>query len=122
MFPQKENKNDLANFFCEKCEFSSNKKFDYNRHLATSKHKTITDVYTKSVAPALRKYTCNCGKEYSYRQSLCVHRKNCTNKENEIVSEKDMLKNLLEESKQLKLIVHYLQEIVKINNLNIQTT
>jgi len=116
MFPQKENKNDLAIYSCETCEFSTNKKYDYNRHLSTPKHKTITDVYKKSAgaSPIPRKYTCNCGKEYNYRQSLCVHRKKCTNKENEPVSEKDMLKSLLEESKKLKIIVQYSQEIIEI--------
>ena len=123
MFPQKENKNDLAIYSCESCEFSTNKKYDYNRHLSTPKHKTITEALTKSATenqgPISRKYTCNCGKEYNYRQSLCVHRKKCTNKENETVSEKDMLKSLLEESKKLKIIVQYLQEIIQINS---QTT
>ena len=114
MFPQKENKNDPAIFSCETCEFSTNKKYDYNRHLSTPKHKTLTEVYTKSADQTSRKYTCNCGKEYNFRQSLYVHRKKCTNKENESLSEKEMLKNLLEESKQLKLIVQHLQEIIQI--------
>ena len=63
------------NFFCEKCDFKCCKKSDWTRHITTLKHNMFTNVYTKSTDYAEKKFTCECGKEYKYRQSLYVHKK-----------------------------------------------
>ena len=65
---------------CETCDFKCSNKQDYNRHLSTRKHKMLTDVdinvdnYPQKNTKA---FTCDCGKEYKYRQSLSVHKKKC---------------------------------------------
>jgi hypothetical protein len=78
-------KNTLKNstiFTCEKCDFNSCKKNDWNRHLSTSKHKMLTknDVNNEKCAKnvIINKFICECGKEYKYRQSLWVHKSKCS--------------------------------------------
>jgi hypothetical protein len=76
-----------------------------NRHFLTAKHSDIdkkgqnvdktTENVDKKVQKCLQKnanfdqkyYSCgNCGKEYSHRQSLFVHKKKCTEMKNEIIN------------------------------------
>ena len=65
-------------FFCEKCNYGCNKNSDFNKHLATAKHNVqkCSKMFVKS-----RDYSCNCGKEYKYKQSLNRHKKICTYEE-----------------------------------------
>jgi hypothetical protein len=73
-------------FNCELCDFSSSKKSDWERHLTTlkhyKKHKIFTNIYKESAENTdddkptkINTFTCNCGKEYKYRQSLYLHKK-----------------------------------------------
>jgi len=65
------------NYLCEKCNFASCNLKDYNRHLATAKHKMMTnDDQLKKKTPK-PKFVCECGKEYKYKQGLSVHKKKC---------------------------------------------
>ena len=44
-------------FVCEKCDFKCCKKGDYNRHIATDKHKILTNpnyFTSKNIKPYLR--------------------------------------------------------------------
>jgi len=60
-------------FACEKCHFICSKKRDYERHLLTLKHKNDD----KKAPENVKKYDCTCGKSFTYRQGLYVHRKTC---------------------------------------------
>lgn len=73
------NKNDFK-FFCEKCNFKCMKSSNLQRHLSTIKHIRLNDNNNQTCF--IRKYTCNCGKEYKYRQSLHCHKKQCSNMKN----------------------------------------
>lgn len=82
---------------CETCDFKCSNKQDYNRHLSTRKHKMLTDVdinVDNLVPKNAKAFTCECGKEYKYRQSLSVHKKKCKKNskepiENTFVPEKE---------------------------------
>jgi len=51
---------------CEPCNFSTDRKFNYNQHLKSSKHKENTE------------FKCErCGNYYKHRQNLYRHRINC---------------------------------------------
>ena len=76
----KKAKKTTFNFVCEICDFKSNKKQGYTRHLLTRKHKMITDDYKKNV--------CFCGKSFEHRQNLYRHKKTCTYQNNEEHNEK----------------------------------
>ena len=98
MLTQKTPKNPKE-FFCKKCDFISSNKKDYDRHLATDKHKMLTNV-DKKTPKNPKPFQCECGKQYKHRQSLSVHKKKCKiinnvilekTSENKIINEKDMM-------------------------------
>ena len=66
-------------YSCEKCDFKCCNKKDFRRHLATEKHKMMTNDYTR-MPETPKTYMCECGKSYKYRQGLSVHKKKCTAK------------------------------------------
>ena len=73
---------------CTNCNFKCSKKGDWSRHILTAKHKLFTNVDDKT-SKHIKLYSCDCGNEYKYRQSLYVHKKKCThnNKTNDIQNE-----------------------------------
>jgi hypothetical protein len=95
-------------YVCQKCDFYSNNKTDYERHNQTIKHSqcadtTNTTVYTQKNA---RPFSCECGKDYPYRGSLHNHRKKCSiSKLNESKTDadyKDIIIKLIEQNKSLQ--------------------
>lgn len=62
------------NFICQKCDYITSRKSQYDRHVLTSKHQ---NTYASVKVPQ-KKHICECGKEYGHRQSLHTHKKNCT--------------------------------------------
>jgi len=71
----KTSKNEQYKYVCEKCNYNSNKKDNYTKHLQTKKHNTyqyLPDTYKKE-------HVCNCGKIYKHKQSLNNHKNKCKN-------------------------------------------
>jgi hypothetical protein len=69
-----------SEFNCEICEYITDNKKDYSKHLLTSKHYKLTNnlqYIPKIPKNQNQKYICKCGKEYSHRQSLYTHNKKC---------------------------------------------
>ncbi len=64
-------------YTCENCYFYSNNKTDYTRHINTKKHKTLNIVYTNNEKKTQNIFFCECGKKYTYKQSLYVHKQKC---------------------------------------------
>ena len=62
-------------FECKKCDFNSNNKRDYERHLQTKKHNAKN---ANSDANKKTPFLCECGKSYSQQSSLSRHKKKCT--------------------------------------------
>ena len=77
-----------SKFECIPCHFKCSNKNDYNRHILTHKHKMLTNVDTESVKNSI-KFKCECGKEYSHRQSLSVHKQKCIKESINEEKEKD---------------------------------
>ena len=71
-------------YVCEKCDFKCCKKYSWNRHLTTSKHNFVDNclqnVDIEEQKGQGKPYACHCGKQYSHRQSLSVHKKKCYKK------------------------------------------
>ena len=65
------------NFYCEKCYFECSKKKDWDRHISTRKHTNVDLCLPKKPQKAPKQYICECGKSYSYKQSIFVHRQKC---------------------------------------------
>ena len=78
MEPNNEKK--VPKFFCEKCNYSTERKSQYERHLMTAKHKRSYNTYesvTEKVPKGSKPFSCICGMNFNHRQNLYAHRKIC---------------------------------------------
>lgn len=64
-----------TNYICNICLFNTCNKKDYNRHILTQKHKTLTTPI--KIPEKISNYICKCGKIYKHNSTLCAHKKNC---------------------------------------------
>jgi len=67
-------------YTCENCNYHTSRLSQFNRHLLTAKHKMFTNVDANvddRTQKSSKAYVCDCGKAYTYRQSLYVHKKKC---------------------------------------------
>jgi hypothetical protein len=76
---KEKNSKQSEKFHCEKCHFNTNKRRNYDLHILTRKHinndKLVTDEDNNIKCNI---HLCDCGKVYSYRQGLHLHKKTCT--------------------------------------------
>ena len=111
------------NYHCKKCNYTCSNKYNFNKHLSTTKHAMLTNVdkmFTKNMN------ICCCGRSYKHRQSLYVHKKKCSYTvekpvECEMVDEKDVttiLKAILEENRELRKEMQNIKINQTINNNN----
>ena len=63
-------------FTCNCCDFSCSNKFNYDKHILTTKHKNRT-LRTNKMQKNATTYECFCGKLYKSRSSLWYHKKKC---------------------------------------------
>ena len=71
-----------APYFCEICEFKTDNKTDYNRHILTPKHSNNKFLINNNNEKTPQQiFACHCGKEYKYQSGLCAHKKKCLQKE-----------------------------------------
>ena len=71
-------------FYCSECSFVCSKKYSWDRHIATSKHKLVTNWQQMVTQKGQKehddygKYFCeNCDKSYESRNGLWRHKKTC---------------------------------------------
>ena len=71
-----------SEFVCINCNYTTSDKKDYNKHIATAKHKnntnvdiTLTNIGKKS--ENIIEFICSCEKKYKSRQGLYAHKKKC---------------------------------------------
>lgn len=85
--------NSCDKYECKSCVYACNKKYNWEKHLATRKHQILTDISTKeheikqSEQPITTNameslFQCACGKIYGHRQGLWRHKKSCNFAEN----------------------------------------
>ena len=115
--------------FCGPCNFSTNNKADFVRHLKTSKHflkhnTPDNEMDNKKTQKNALPFSCECGKKYKFKSGLCKHRKNCdfldisdnsdNKKDNKYINNdmdyddskyKEMFFKLMEENKEFKDIL-----------------
>ena len=108
---------------CEKCNYITCNKKDFNKHLLTEKHIILTNVDNNSQKIPDKTFYCGCGKKYKHRQSLSVHKKKCIliientglitiEDKKEILELKEDNKELKEDNKELKNMI---KELIKEN-------
>ncbi len=98
--------NKKSDFNCDICHYTCSKKSDFDKHLLTLKHVTAYRYLQNGDTNSPKKYNCNCGKEYSFRQSLYNHRKICREEVNVLPeatsSNDDMIHLLIKENSEFK--------------------
>jgi hypothetical protein len=130
-------------FSCEDCHYSTSKKYDYEKHISTDKHKKITNIYQCLPLEPIddnenKQRVCECGKKYSCKQSLYVHKKNCKQplpllKDDQIDTstlDMNLIMQLLKQNDEFKALMveqnnkmmESFQEVCKNNNTNITNT
>lgn len=62
---------------CDICDFKSQNKCNYKKHLETKKHYQRTHISTVITELPKKAYACACGKRYSHHTGLSRHRKVC---------------------------------------------
>ena len=119
-------------FNCKICDYTCSKQSQWDRHINTRKHKNVDKLFTNvDILGPKKVHTCYCGKIYSHRQSLSIHKKKCKNNEDsensedsENIDKKDELINyLIKENQEFKnLILEIVKKDTTTNNNNITTT
>ena len=90
---------------CENCLFKCSKTGDWNRHIATAKHKRLinTNDFTSNYINKL--FECSCGKMYKHMSSLCNHKKKCS-----IIYEEDKMIDGINIKDKDALVMHLLKQ------------
>lgn len=89
----KNEQNEPEEYWCKLCDYKCSKKFNWDRHILTSKHKKTANSnilatkseqneqndYTSQIKHTEKQYICDhCSKQYVDRTGLWRHRKKCT--------------------------------------------
>ncbi len=98
-------------FNCELCNFTCNKKSNWDRHCLTAKHikKTNNDLIKESTD---NKWKCECGKIYKVKSSYYYHKKNSC----DYIQRKDETEKLLKIVDTLQELKTQLESFQKIHN------
>jgi hypothetical protein len=64
-------------FICEKCDYTSSKQSEYDRHIVTNKHKRLHGLPKKTPTTQTKTFNCICGKKYNHHTSLAKHKRTC---------------------------------------------
>ena len=121
--PNELNPNLSLKYNCEICDYNTDSKKDYNKHLLTAKHKILMDPNEK-IPKIPKAYTCSCGKIYKHMSSLCNHKKKCniqetiypiekiTSIENTFVDKKDkIIEEIIKDNLEMKnLIIMFMKK------------
>jgi len=101
---------------CKKCNYSTNNKYDFNRHETTLKHNELYNNESDESESDDEQYYCSCGKKYKCRNGLWKHKKRC---EHNIIKEESkdevylltgLVKTLVEESKEFRETIVTMQQ------------
>ena len=110
------------NYVCEKCNYKSSRKSQYERHLLTAKHKIRINTDEKS---STKLFYCICGKKYKHSQSLYNHKKICNFEESSAIINnennmdyKTMFFEIINENKELRKQISEMIPMIGNNNNN----
>ena len=128
-----------AKYSCESCQYKTDNKTEYSRHILTRKHENATKCYNENT-----KNICECGKIFKHHSSYYRHVKKCEKEQKEeplvinsnsnenvstnaIIEMKDyifdFMKETLKENKELKdLIVEQNKQLLELNSKEHGTT
>ena len=105
-------------YSCKKCHYYSSNKFDFDKHLSTTKHKMITNGNKKSQKVAT--LCCDCGKKYKFKSGLSRHQKKCLfklkNDQKVIPSTNELLTEMKKQREQTQELIEMCRDRQQIIN------
>ena len=110
-FGAKTSKTSSNEFICIECDYKCCKKFNWDRHILTSKHIKSTNVNQMSTKNEQKEqkgteYMCkNCGKEYKDKSGLWRHKKKCDKNEESTNKNDKLVEYLMKENTELKHMI-----------------
>ena len=139
IFCEKTSETRSSEFVCKKCDYICYKKYNWDRHILTSKHLKSTNsnkIATKNEQKEQNEqndscHTCqNCGKEYKDRTGLWRHKQKCKIKKDseseteeekyDEIPDKNLIMMLINENKELKTMMIEQQNIMIAQNMSTQ--
>ena len=118
-------------FYCEKCDYLTSNKKDYNKHINTIKHNSNNfQSQNPQKSPKIPTLECLCGKKYKDYSGLWRHKKKCNlinnqsnnnenNNENDPDKKDELINYLIKENQEFKsLILEIVKKENTINNNN----
>jgi hypothetical protein len=93
-------------FHCEKCDYKCFKKYNWNKHLSTTKHLMETNLWQSGKKVANKYYCENCDKNYNTNAGLWKHKKGCS-------LQKDI--QIIDTQGDIKLLTKLVIDVVKHN-------
>jgi len=115
-------------FECAKCDYICSRKNDFEKHILTQKHRSVSDdnfcrKKSQKVANGTEnavlsfQYNCDCGKNYTHKSNLSRHKKACNNKNDIIKQLIFQNQQLIFENKEIKdLILEQNSKLIEQNN------
>ena len=125
MFSNEKNSKKLIEYSCEKCDFNTCNKNDYNRHLLTKKHKSVDFQCFSMEKTQKNSFACECGKSYKDNSGLWRHKKKCINTNNNEPELKiqeltpDAILNILNQNSEFqKMLIEQNKTIIELSKNN----
>jgi hypothetical protein len=116
----------LAKYTCEKCDFNTSSKNDYNRHLLTKKHNSINSQCLATEKTQKNSFICICGKQYMDNSGLWRHKNKskCDNIkdkfDDESDNESDDEYDIIKSKKNEELITYLIKENAEFKQMLIE--
>ena len=120
------NENDskkLAKYCCEKCDFNTSSKNDYNRHLLTKKHNSSNSQCLAMEKTQKNSFICECGKQYMDNSGLWRHKNKSKCDviiKDKLDSESDDEYDIIKSKKNEELITYLIKENAEFKQLLIE--
>jgi hypothetical protein len=107
----------IPKYFCEKCEYKTDNKKDYTKHLGTLKHQNETNETINSQKNP--QMTCDCGLVCNSRTTLWRHKKKCiiNDKKQDIIEDIEFNSGSTKQDKD-NVLKNIVLEVIKQNNDN----
>jgi hypothetical protein len=140
-FETKTSKSSCIEFICEYCDYKCSKKFNWDRHILTSKHLKSTNINKIATKKEQKEqneqkketYMCDtCDKQYKDRTGLWRHKQKCKLKEDceceteeeekpAEITDKNLIMMLINENKELKTLMLEQQNIMMSQHTSTQS-
>ena len=99
------------NIHCLNCDYNTCKKSDFNKHLLTAKHQNSDNGDKNSDIKISKKFFCDCGKSYKFRQGLSLHKKNC----GILPENQEVISTSSSSESEIKILTNLVLDVVKQN-------